>query len=99
MLAAGHEAGRLAAVVGCADPGEDGTADALGVQHAALLQVLDEPEEAPDPQSSPTPSAPVRGLVEFDHVRFSYTPERPLITDLSLRAEPGRTIAIWMTRS
>jgi len=32
--------------------------------------------------------------VEFSHVSFSYNPERPLITDLSLTAEPGRTVAI-----
>ncbi|WP_114854140.1 ABC transporter ATP-binding protein [Brachybacterium sp. YJGR34] len=37
---------------------------------------------------------PVRGRIEFDHVAFSYTPEKPLITDLSLTAEPGQTIAI-----
>ena len=35
-----------------------------------------------------------RGRIEFDHVAFSYTPEKPLITDLSLTAEPGQTIAI-----
>ncbi len=37
---------------------------------------------------------PVRGRVEFEHVRFSYTPEKPLITDLNLVAEPGQTVAI-----
>ncbi|WP_413544318.1 ABC transporter ATP-binding protein [Citricoccus nitrophenolicus] len=37
---------------------------------------------------------PVHGHVEFDHVRFSYTPEKPLISDLSLDARPGETIAI-----
>jgi ATP-binding cassette, subfamily B, multidrug efflux pump len=36
----------------------------------------------------------VRGRVEFDHVSFSYNPDRPLIQDLSLVAEPGRTVAI-----
>jgi ATP-binding cassette, subfamily B, multidrug efflux pump len=36
----------------------------------------------------------VRGRVEFDHVSFSYRPDRPLIQDLSLVAEPGRTVAI-----
>ena len=30
----------------------------------------------------------------FDHVRFSYHPDQSLITDLSLVAEPGQTIAI-----
>jgi ATP-binding cassette subfamily B protein len=36
----------------------------------------------------------VRGRVEFDHVAFSYNPDKPLIQDLSLVAEPGQTIAI-----
>jgi len=45
----------------------------------------------------PQPGAlarPVRGRVEFEHVAFSYTSEKPLITDLSLVAQPGRTVAI-----
>ena len=36
----------------------------------------------------------VKGRVVFDHVQFSYDPARPLIEDLSLVAEPGRTVAI-----
>jgi len=36
----------------------------------------------------------MRGRVEFDHISFSYDPDRPLITDLSLVAEPGQTVAI-----
>ncbi len=39
-------------------------------------------------------SATMRGRVEFDHISFSYDPDRPLITDLSLVAEPGQTVAI-----
>ncbi|MDN6399834.1 MAG: ABC transporter ATP-binding protein/permease [Brachybacterium sp.] len=39
-------------------------------------------------------TGPTRGRIEFDHVAFSYTPEASLITDLSLHAEPGQTIAI-----
>ncbi|MCG7426702.1 ABC transporter ATP-binding protein/permease [Helcobacillus sp. ACRRO] len=35
-----------------------------------------------------------RGRVEFQHVAFSYAKDRPLITDLSLTAEPGTTVAI-----
>ncbi|MEA5647137.1 MAG: ABC transporter ATP-binding protein, partial [Cutibacterium granulosum] len=38
--------------------------------------------------------APTRGHVEFEHVRFSYSPDKPLITDLSLVAKPGQTVAI-----
>ncbi|SEP82029.1 ABC transporter ATP-binding protein [Microlunatus flavus] len=37
---------------------------------------------------------PVRGRVQFDHVSFSYSADQPLIEDLSLTAEPGRTVAI-----
>jgi ATP-binding cassette subfamily B multidrug efflux pump len=32
--------------------------------------------------------------VAFEHIWFSYDPEQPLITDLSLVAEPGSTVAI-----
>ena len=42
---------------------------------------------------SPAPGK-VRGKVEFDHISFSYDPNRPLITDLSLVAQPGSTVAI-----
>ena len=39
-------------------------------------------------------TGPTRGRMKFDHVAFSYTRDKPLITDLSLVAEPGQTIAI-----
>ncbi|MCX5230223.1 ABC transporter ATP-binding protein [Streptomyces sp. NBC_00233] len=32
--------------------------------------------------------------VEFDHVTFAYGPGRPVLTDLSLRIEPGETLAV-----
>jgi ATP-binding cassette subfamily B protein len=35
-----------------------------------------------------------RGQVDFEHVTFSYSPDNPLIQDLSLSVEPGRTVAI-----
>ncbi|MBN9105814.1 MAG: ABC transporter ATP-binding protein [Propionibacteriaceae bacterium] len=57
-----------------------------------VFEVLDAEEETPDAQGS-LPS-PVSGRVAFEHVSFSYTAERPLITDLSLVAEPGSTVAI-----
>jgi ATP-binding cassette subfamily B protein len=34
------------------------------------------------------------GQVEFENVDFSYVPDRPLIHDLSLVAQPGHTVAI-----
>lgn len=57
-----------------------------------VFEVLDAPEQTPDVAGEP--AEPVRGRVVFDHVQFSYTPDKPLITDLSLVAEPGSTVAI-----
>ena len=39
-------------------------------------------------------AARVQGRVEFQHVSFRYEPDKPLIEDLSLIAEPGHMIAI-----
>jgi ATP-binding cassette subfamily B protein len=58
-----------------------------------IFELLDAPDQTPDEYTEPTTTA-ARGRVEFDHVSFSYDPSRPLITDLSLIAEPGRTVAI-----
>jgi ATP-binding cassette subfamily B protein len=58
-----------------------------------VFTMLDWPDQSPDPADAATPTS-VRGRVEFDHVHFSYDPDRPLIQDLSLVAEPGQTVAI-----
>ncbi|MFL6100595.1 MAG: ABC transporter ATP-binding protein [Actinomycetales bacterium] len=58
-----------------------------------VFELLDEPEESPD-AFPPAVLDQVRGRVAFEDVSFRYDPERPLIDDLSLVAEPGRTVAI-----
>jgi len=58
-----------------------------------VFEFLDAPEQTPDQPGAATLSN-VRGRVEFEHVSFSYRADRPLITDLSLVAEPGQTVAI-----
>ena len=58
-----------------------------------VLEFLDADEQSTDPQDTVNPQA-VQGRVEFRNVTFSYYPDRPLIEDLSLVAEPGQTIAI-----
>lgn len=76
------ELGGMAAVV------QSGTASAERV-----FELLDAEEQEPDAPDAPA----VRkgdGVIEFEHVKFSYSPERPLITDLSFRVEPGQTVAI-----
>ena len=42
--------------------------------------------------SGQAPGGP--GVIEMEHVRFSYSPEVELIRDLSLRVDPGHTVAI-----
>ena len=42
--------------------------------------------------SPKSPAGP--GVIEMEHVRFSYSPEVELIRDLSLRVDPGHTVAI-----
>ena len=59
-----------------------------------IFELLDAEEEEPDPQNTATLATPVRGKVEFTDVDFSYSPNQPLIENLSLKALPGQTIAI-----
>ncbi|WP_435061435.1 ABC transporter ATP-binding protein, partial [Amycolatopsis thermoflava] len=58
-----------------------------------VFELLDAAEQKPDTASPVLPERR-RGRVEFEHVDFSYDPQRPLIEDLSLVAEPGQTVAI-----
>src|SRR6266508_1620407 len=62
-----------------------------------VFDLLDADEQVPDrgdDAAEAAPEAAQRGRVEFEHVSFSYDPDRPLIEDLSLAAEPGQTVAI-----
>ncbi|MBC6463054.1 ABC transporter ATP-binding protein [Actinomadura sp. HBU206391] len=58
-----------------------------------VFALLDAREQDPDP-AKPERPAQVRGRVEFRDVSFRYTPDTPLIEDLSLTVEPGQTVAI-----
>ncbi|GAA3115376.1 ATP-binding cassette subfamily B protein [Kribbella aluminosa] len=58
-----------------------------------VFEVLDAEEQVPE-DATPEKVTDARGRVEFEHVSFSYDPAKPLITDLSLVAEPGQTVAI-----
>jgi ATP-binding cassette subfamily B protein len=57
-----------------------------------VFEVLDAQEESAEAEFVASP--PVQGRIAFEHVSFSYDPERSLIEDLSLVAEPGTTVAI-----
>ncbi|MBH5334999.1 ABC transporter ATP-binding protein [Streptomyces pactum] len=47
--------------------------------------------ERPDARELP---ADAPATVEFDRVSFGYDPERPVLRDVSLRIEPGETLAV-----
>ncbi|MCO4264790.1 ABC transporter ATP-binding protein/permease [Pseudarthrobacter sp. MDT3-26] len=57
-----------------------------------VFSLLDEDEESAEPPGG----APAfgRGRLVFEDVSFSYSPDKPLISSLSLVAEPGQTVAI-----
>jgi ATP-binding cassette subfamily B protein len=58
-----------------------------------VLEFLDAEEQSADPPAR-SEDLDVRGRVAFEHVTFSYDPDKRLIEDLSLVAQPGQTIAI-----
>ena len=85
---------------GMATAVQSGTASA-----ERIFELLDAEEQRPDdvaPEgagrdsaahpSGQAPGGP--GVIEMEHVRFSYSPEVELIRDLSLRVDPGHTVAI-----
>jgi ATP-binding cassette subfamily B protein len=59
-----------------------------------VFELLDEPEEIPDPVSPAVLQEPARGRVTFEDVAFRYEADKPLIEDLNVVVEPGQTIAI-----
>ncbi|WP_460832361.1 ABC transporter ATP-binding protein [Nocardioides hungaricus] len=77
----------LTAVASMANLLQSGVASAERV-----FELLDADEESVDLAGAP--SSGRRGEVAFERVSFRYDEERPLITDLSLVARPGETVAI-----
>ncbi|MFE4047968.1 ABC transporter ATP-binding protein [Streptomyces sp. YIM B13518] len=58
-----------------------------------VFELLDAEEQEADSSPAERPER-WRGRVALEHVSFRYDPEKPLIEDLSLTVEPGRTVAI-----
>jgi ABC-type multidrug transport system fused ATPase/permease subunit len=58
-----------------------------------IFQVMDEPEEVQDkPDAVELP--PGKGLVRFEGVSFAYVPGRPVLEEIELDIEAGRTVAL-----
>jgi len=58
-----------------------------------VFGLLDTPPDWVDPPDAIVPDA-LRGEVEFRGVTFGYDPSKPVLHDVSFKAEPGQTIAL-----
>ena len=59
-----------------------------------VFELLDAAGGVARPGRPPRRPPASAGAVEFEDVSFRYTPDQPLIEDLSLAVEPGQTVAI-----
>ena len=85
------ESGAATAAGAAGEVGTTGTADTAtaDARYAGRAAGAGPSATAASPKS---PAGP--GVIEMEHVRFSYSPEVELIRDLSLRVDPGHTVAI-----
>ncbi len=68
------------------------TLQSMAAATERVFEFLSAPEE--ENPADPQVAAAREGRVEFEHVRFGYTPDQTIIHDFSCVAEPGQTIAI-----
>lgn len=59
-----------------------------------VFDVLDALEEPAEPRGSKQDIGTPRGEVVLDRISFRYVADQPLIEDVSVRVEPGKTVAI-----
>jgi ATP-binding cassette, subfamily B, multidrug efflux pump len=64
-----------------------------------VFEIIDSAPEVDDaPAAAANAAEPgavtLRGHVRFDHVRFGYEPDHPIIDDMTLEAQAGETIAL-----
>ncbi len=58
-----------------------------------IFEVMDEPEEISEKPGA-TEMPPGDGQVRYEHVTFEYAPGRPVLHDIDLELEPGKTVAL-----
>jgi ATP-binding cassette subfamily B protein len=58
-----------------------------------VFELLDEPEEVAEPAHTAEISRP-KGDVRFEHVKFGYKEDAPLIEDMNIDVKSGQTVAI-----
>ena len=68
------------------------TMQSMAAATERVFEFLAAPEEEQKSDAQIPEKRP--GHVEFDHVKFGYTPDKTIIHDFSCEAQPGQTIAI-----
>jgi ATP-binding cassette, subfamily B, bacterial len=63
------------------------------VGYERIQEILETHKEIKDVRGA-KPAPRFKGEIEFDHVSFSYTPETPILMDVSFKVEPGQVAAI-----
>jgi ATP-binding cassette subfamily B multidrug efflux pump len=58
-----------------------------------IYEIMDTPADIASKENAPD-LPPIKGEVTFDHVYFSYDPEKEVLHDVSFTIEPGQTIAL-----
>ncbi len=58
-----------------------------------VFALLEQPEMIDDGKTEVSPDK-VKGIVDFEHVKFGYVPESIIVHDFSLHVEPGQKVAI-----
>ena len=59
-----------------------------------VFSFIDQPDEAITWQKGGQTISQVTGQISFDHVKFGYDSDRPVIHDLSVEIKPGQKVAI-----
>ncbi len=55
-----------------------------------IIRTDDEMRDAPDARKAP----PFKGMIDFEHVDFSYTDGQPVLSDVNLHVAPGTSVAL-----
>lgn len=58
-----------------------------------ILDLIETPARSPEPEQPEYPEE-VQGAIEIRNLKFSYSPEKPLIDEFNLSVKPGMRIAI-----
>ena len=58
-----------------------------------VFELMEAPARTPEPEDPQNPEV-IKGGMEIEDLKFSYVPEKPLISDFNLSVEPGQRVAI-----